>query len=388
MYQLNEIFNPWDLLQAVEKSNARWVEFTPYIDITVDANFTTAYAPVIVRPYRPWWISAWPVGYVKLTGGTGNDWIPNATEWDQYGTFSERIENLTDGRLLERYWDYDIVRLPSGYANITFYYSGYYKILYSTTDSRYEWITVGRDAKSVDSVGAALVAAAFKDKGIEIGLGGLDMNSTSYGLLIPYLLSKFRTGDTFQDYFATPDLSQPGQRLAFMDDWCTYWPIASSDMIAVGGPSANQITMYYNDYMNAFYGASWFTPYTSWSGKIASATCWAKNAYASSGGKNGTGYATIGTYLDINGTVGFNVWGLDGRDTYYATYWLNGDPARDIPPGIHQLQDAPKCLTSIILEIDYTDSKHPVFSIVECLGTISETEWLHGLEIKGGIHDP
>jgi hypothetical protein len=146
--------------------------------------------------------------------------------------------------------------------------------------------------------------------------------------------------------------------------------------------------MYYNDYMNAFYGASWFTPYTSWSGKMASATCWAKNAYANSGGKNGTGYATIGTYLDINGTVGFNVWGLDGRDTYYATYWLNGDPARDIPPGIHQLQDAPKCLTSIILKIDYADSKHPVFSIVECLGTISETEWIHGLEIKGGIHDP
>jgi hypothetical protein len=103
---------------------------------------------------------------------------------------------------------------------------------------------------------------------------------------------------------------------------------------------------------------------------------------------NGTGYATITTYLDINGTVGFMVYGLDGRDTYYASYWFHGDPARGIPAGIHQLQDAPKCLTSIILEIDYSDAKHPTFTIVECLGTISETEWIHNSEIKGGIHDP
>jgi hypothetical protein len=407
MYQLNEVFNPWDLLQAVEKKNARWVDFTDYIDVAVDANWTTTFgstgAPVIVSPYRPWYIDAtYPAGYVQLNGGTGNDWMPNPTEWDQYGTFSERIENLTNGQLLQRYWDYDIVLLPDGQAKITFYYSGYYKILYSTSGpnsgiddgkmpivgERYEWITVGRDASSVDSAGAALVAAAIKDKGVEIGLGGLDMKSATYNVLIPYLLNKFGTGDTFQNYFLAPDHSSPGQRLAFMDDWCTYWPIASSDMIAVGGPLANQITMYYNDFVNAFYGTPWFTPYAPWSGKIVAPTCWAKNAYANSGGQNGTGYATIGTYLDINGTVGFDIWGLDGRDTYYATYWLNGDPARGIPPGIVQLQDAPLGLTSIILKINYVDSKHPVFSIVECLGTISETKWVHGLEIKGGLHDP
>ena len=106
----------------------------------------------------------------------------------------------------------------------------------------------------------------------------------------------------------------------------------------------------------------------------------------------------ISTYKDINGTVIFEVWGHWGRDTYYATQWLHGDAARGINPGILQLQEAPRGLTSIILKITYTDPKHPTFSIPECLGTITERQWVHTYtniytsanvtEIKGGIHDP
>jgi hypothetical protein len=258
----------------------------------------------------------------------------------------------------------------------------------NTPMPRYEWATVGRDAKPIDVEGAIMVAATFKDKQIEIGLAGADMKSATYALLTPSLLNQFGTGNTFADYFKTPDATQPGQRLALVDDWCTYWPVASSDIIAVGGPLANWITMYFNDFTNAFYGAAWFTPYSGWSSKLAGPTCWNKNAYSNTGGESGLGYATITTYLDINGTVGFMVYGLDGRDTYYASYWLHGDPARGIPAGIHQLQEAPKCLTSIIIKIDYYDAKHPTFTIVECLGTISETKWIHNLETKGGIHDP
>jgi hypothetical protein len=389
MYQLNEIFNPWDLQSAVHKSNARWVEFTDYIDVLVNPNFITLYDSVIVTPYHPWYLYNFPTGYDILPGGTGHDYIPDPNDWDQYAVFSERIEDLNTSRLLQRWWDYDIKLIPGGYANITFYYDGYYKILYSTSDKRYEWVTVGRDAKSVDSVGSALVAEAFDSyKDIEIGTAGMDMKGQTYNIGIPYLLAKFGTGDTFQNYFATPDTTQPGQRLCLVDDWCTKWPVTSSDLIAVGGPLANQITNYYNDFMGAFYGASWFTPFAGWSGKIAAPTCWNKNAYANVARENGTGYATIETYLDINGTVGFVVWGLDGRDTFYASVWLHGDVARGILPGIHQLQDAPRCLTSIILKIDYADAKHPTFSIVESLGTISETKWVHYSEIKGGIHDP
>jgi hypothetical protein len=49
-------------------------------------------------------------------------------------------------------------------------------------------------------------------------------------------------------------------------------------------------------------------------------------------------------------------------------------------------------LTSIIVKISYSSYpegyKPTGFTIVECLGTISETLWTHNSELKGGIHDP
>ncbi|MCW3987630.1 MAG: hypothetical protein NWE87_04885, partial [Candidatus Bathyarchaeota archaeon] len=126
-------------------------------------------------------------------------------------------------------------------------------------------------------------------------------------------------------------------------------------------------------------------------GMITGVTCWNRgwdgtwNTYEST---EDTGYAVISTYKDINGTVLLNVWGHWGRDTYYAAEWLHGNVERDIPPGIVQLQSAPECLTAIIIEIDYEDPEHPEYSIVECLGTITEFFWEHGSEDKGGIHDP
>jgi hypothetical protein len=243
---------------------------------------------------------------------------------------------------------------------------------------RYEWITVGRDAHSVDSLGAALVSAAFKNKQVEIGIGGMDMKGADHPYNIPYVLHKFGTGDTFQDYFITPDTTDPGQRLTLRDDWCTTWPVSSSNIIAVGGPLANWVSMYFNDFIEAFYAAPWFTPYGYWSGKLAALTCWNKTAYENIGGETGIGYAMIGTYKDINGTVGFVIWGLDGRDTYYATKFFHEEI-------IFELQNFPPCATSIIIEIDYYDPEHPTFTIPEVLGTISET-LVEGW--KGGIHDP
>jgi hypothetical protein len=243
---------------------------------------------------------------------------------------------------------------------------------------RYEWVTVGRDAHSVDSVGSALVSAAFKNKQVEIGIGGMDMMGTTYAYEIPYVLHKFGTANAFQDYFLTPDTSTPGQRLTLRDDWCHTWPVSSSNIIAVGGPLANWVSMYFNDFTEAFYGAPWFTPYAGWSGKIAALSCWNKTAYANTGGEDGIGYAMIGTYKDINGTVGFVIYGLDGRDTYYATKFFHEEI-------IYELQEFPPCATSIIIKIDYTDPAHPTFTIPEVLGTISET-LVEGW--KGGIHDP
>jgi len=249
---------------------------------------------------------------------------------------------------------------------------------------RYEWVTVGRDAATVDSVGASLVSAAFKNKQVEIGIAGSDMWTTVVANQMPSVMSKFGAGTAWADY------QDASGRAALKDDWCTYWPVASSNMIGVGGPIANKLAYYGNDFTDAFYGLTQYAG-TAYSGKITGIPCWNRgwdgtwNVYASD---SSTGYAVISTYKDINGTVLFLVWGHWGRDTYYASQWLHGDEARGILPGIVQLQSAPGGLTSIILEIDYTDSLHPTFSVVECLGTISETEWTHGSEVKGGIHDP
>ena len=368
MYQLDEVFNPWDLYDAVHKKSMRWVEFFDGDAVTTDFQLT---------------------------------WEPLDPIWDKYCTFAERV--LVDGalqvptrvippRVATTYtytvdqwnattWGINFTTAPPDDAII--------KVLYSTDNvyywvddnsfgpGRYEWFVVGRDAHTVDSLGAGFLTATVKQKTMAIGIGGMDMMGISYSYEIPYLLHRFGTDNAFQDYFLTPETTYPGQRLTLRDDWCHTWPISSSNIISVGGPSANWVTMYFNDFTDAFYAAPWFTPYADWSGKLAALTCWNKNAYANTGEQDGIGYAMIGTYKDINGTVGLAIYGLDGRDTYYASQWFHDN--------IEQVQDFPLCLTSIIIEIDYEDPEHPEFDVVECLGTISEA-LVH--DVKGGIHDP
>jgi hypothetical protein len=289
--------------------------------------------------------------------------------------------------------------LPSG-KTLKILWSNYsYEIIDGNTfgPRRYEWVTVGRDASTVDSAGAALITAAVKQKNSTIGLAGEDMNDTLLANMIPFVMSKFGTGDTKADYKDTIG------RAGLKDDWCTFWPVASSNMISSGGPLANMLAYYANDFTDAFYGLPAYSG-TAYSGNVVPITCWDRawpttdGLYRTYASNSSAGYAVISTYLDINGTVIFEVWGHWGRDTYYATQWLHGDVARAIPPGIVQLQQSPWGLTSIILKINYAAPSHPTFSIVECLGTISETLWTHRYtspftgqlvtEVKGGIHDP
>ncbi|MFB3889929.1 MAG: hypothetical protein ACE14S_10595 [Candidatus Bathyarchaeia archaeon] len=292
------------------------------------------------------------------------------------------------------------IDLDSPYPYVSF------EVVYSeSAPGRYEWVEVGRDAATVDSAGAALVAEAFDSyKEIQIGIAGEDMWDTEIANQIPNVMAKFGSGSTVADYKDAPSSpwNQPGFRAALADDWCTTWPVASSNMICVGGPLANVLAYYSNDFTTAFYGISQFAAGSAYDGKITGIPCWNRawavnnheyNVYSSS---SAVGYAVISTYIDINGTEVFDVYGHWGRDTYYACQWLHGDLARDlnkdgvldVPPGIIQLQSGPSGMTSIILKINYADPKHPTFSIVECLGTISETLWIHIAEQKGGIHDP
>jgi hypothetical protein len=173
-------------------------------------------------------------------------------------------------------------------------------------------------------------------------------------------------------------------RTGLRDDWCTTWPITTSNMIGVGGPIANVLAYYGNDFTDAFYGLEQFTPDPLWRNEIAPLSCWNKT-HADYVNTNTTGYAVIATYKDINGTVLFLIWGNWGRDTYYVTKWFHDY-------GIMQLQSAPSGLTSVVVKITYSSNpegyKPTGVTIVECLGTISERLWLHDGETKGGIHDP
>jgi len=246
---------------------------------------------------------------------------------------------------------------------------------------RYEWVVVGNHSRALDSVGAALVSAAFKNKQVEIGLGGLDMPDIAWGPKLPYLLSdmgypSWRGGPAWTNWYDSIG------RLALRDDWCTTWPVSSSNVISVGGPPANLVTEYFNEFTEAMMIYGILPPLTTdyLVDSIFALSCWNKTAYhvQFSGGEQTVGYAVVSTYKDINGTVGFIIYGWTGQDTYYACKWFHEE-------GIFQLQDFPLCVTSLILEIDYS-THSPSVSVVECLGPISET-LVHG--VKGGIHpDP
>lgn len=319
-------------------------------------------------------------------------------DFDAEYSFAERV--LVNGTLWSHYalfaWNYYDIDYASGKISFyTFDFSTFsyipvslkgssIKVLYSTMDAdevgRYEWGVVGRDAATIDSAGLSLIPISMKippagGLQIDYGIAGEDMYDPLVANRMPFVMSKIGTGDTMADY------KDSLGRAHLVDDWCSYWPVASSDMIAEGGPLANLLAYYGNDFTTALYGLS---PYagTAYSGLITGVACWNRgwngtwNVYGSG---NTVGYAVISTYKDINGTVLFLVWGHWGRDTYYASQWIHGDAARNISPGIATLQSMKRGVTSIILRISYPSSapNHPTFSIVEYLGTISETVYHH-----------
>jgi len=249
---------------------------------------------------------------------------------------------------------------------------------------RYEWGVVGRDAASVDSAGLSLVSAAFKNKQVEYGLAGADMYAPLAPYQMPWVMDKVSAGTAWTDYY----YGASDFRTALRSNWCTTWPITTSNMITVGGPLANMLSYYENDFSDAFYGLSQFTSDPVWQNHIVAKTCWmyhnTAHAYTSS---NSTGYGEIAAYLDLNGTVVLQLWGAWGRDTYYLTKWFH-------EYGIWQLQQTENVrgLTSIIVKIPYTSYpegyKPGTVTVPECLGTVSERLWYHDGQYKGGIHDP
>jgi hypothetical protein len=397
-YLLNQTFNPLDLYSAVEQntvmSTNRWVDY---------AWGNTTYVPLHM-----------PAVYVT------------DQQWDQYNVNSERVEDLNTSYVLHRVANDPLMGDPQEYTvtyatvNGLTYLTGinlpwagqYYKITYSSFNSTgsYNWGIVGTNAATVDSAGLSMVSAAFKDKGVEYGLGGADIfaGATNTANQMPWVMAEISTTYTepswnnyYYNNYGGTYATNNDQRVGLSDAWDPYMyinttdgivgttvnvPVTTSNMIGIGGPLANMLSYYGNDFMTSLYAEPWFASGSPWAGNIAALTCWNRNSYSDT---LTTGYATVSVAEDINGTKMLLLWGLQGRDTFYAAQWFQEE-------GIYELQQAPAGLTSIILKITYVSTpqgyKPTGFSVIECLGRVSETLWKGSLWStpfsKGGFHDP
>jgi hypothetical protein len=322
-------------------------------------------------------------------------WFPE--KWGYYCNDSEKVllYGESGARLLTRPEEYTV---SGDSINILIDTSSYthYKVLYTTKlcsdadwhDGRWEWTVIGETSHASDSLGSAMLTSAWADwKNKETWLTGLDIQSVDIGPTIPWTMSAFQTGLDPERLNYHFDHVMGDHRSAFRDDWCTpdtwdMWTtihpyaISSSDIAIVGGPIASQAAEYFNDFTDALiftgYGDGFYAP-----------GCWARTTqdhyqgmikmdvdddelwYNSATTMDTVGHAMVSTYKDLNGTVGFIVYGYTAEDTYYTCYALRGG----LLPWLQEIQCG---TTTIILEIDYSDL-HPVqFHVKECLGTITE----------------
>ncbi len=427
-YQLDETFVPFDLWAAVRKDTRRWVDFhnvttAEETDELVWFNLThtwvfeaewTTYCSFAERVmwdgelrtpernsslfggYNYTLTNSGPPDYVGGILITGDNVPPAGTEikvlystverkekidlitideanstmyqlshWpialnpDRFGTSGILVVKKVDGESPPAIVDpanYSIDEM-TGMLNFTMSVTAgeEYNAIYEIWGGSYEWIVVGTRAATIDSAGAAYVTQAFDSiKNVDVKMTGMDIREASWGPNSPFVMGRGNTRDK-ADYRDT--LGRPHLR----DDWCHTTPVSSSNMIFEGGPIAQLGTEYFNEFTYAFFANNaYVTSDIGHAHKILSLSCWNKTIY-------GSGHAVISVYKDINGTVGFLVWGYDGDDTYYASKWLWDE-------GIVYLQCENRGVTDIILEIDYPvdDPTHPEITIVERLGTISE----------------
>jgi hypothetical protein len=229
------------------------------------------------------------------------------------------------------------------------------KVVYETARGTYEWIIVGRDSNVVDSAGAAHVTEAFDSiKNIDVKMAGLDMYNSLFPT-VPYIQEHFGGGYYTKDEFKEGYIhNEEGNRAHLRDDYSSIMPIDSSNIILVGGPLANLGMEMANDWGSAIYrGTSedFYSP-GQWDSMI--------NTFP----KNG--YAVIGTYMDVDGTVYFYIYGGTGEDTFWATWAFYNQY-------ITYLQTENPGVTSLLLKLSYdTPGCPPGITIVKRLDTISE----------------
>jgi hypothetical protein len=416
-YLLNTVYNPWDLDKAQDTDYMRWVQ-----KLTADGSKAFMLRLSDMFPARPA-ISGWPYVYanyfpyqtVTLPSPSPPPWVP----WDSYCNFTERV--LVDGVLQTRGVDYTLWTNATWDTSGGYYHNNGYiwvnfttapavnatiKILFSTVgltldtyalDGSWNWGVVGKEPYALpidcEALGMATEWAAVYNND-PVDMTASDMQNTAYAPAAPYVLSQMRPTllpdkNAYRD--ANPAFNKG--RAAFMDDWSCHqvdstWlngvPIASSNIMSLGGPSANMVSEYFNDFSDAFATLPQWTPNTAYASEIMPLTCWSFNKNDISGvlhaykmqtdatGKQTIGYGVISTYKDLNGTVGLMIWGYTGQDTYYTAWSLLHSDVLYLA-----LRTMPYGVTSLVLQFNYT--LHPTdycfVTILEALGTISEFDF-------------
>jgi len=166
-------------------------------------------------------------------------------------------------------------------------------------------------------------------------------------------------------------------------------------IMTVGGPKANWVSRYFNDFDDAItretsntagyslitggaatnlptptsnpaYTTLDFYPLTTWNTSVVNTATGLPSSIGTYGYGSGTAIIAIGT--DPNGTRGISVYGWDARDTFWASAWasqyLRAGQNGWVPAGC----------TSIILGITYNgpNMEPTAFTILKALGTITE----------------
>jgi hypothetical protein len=254
------------------------------------------------------------------------------------------------------------------------------EVVYPIFAGRYEWTTIGTDTGPADSMGASMVTEGFRQwKNFDTKISGLDYLREPTPD-IPYLFRNIsgpaHLRDNYYDDHMAETIEEDAGRAHLKDDWCTTLPVASSNIITIGGLYPNMMSEYFNDFTSVYYnriGEDFGTGFYSHA-------CWGRDFYE---GTEDKGYAQISTYKDLNGTIGLIIWGVTGDDTYYACYALQHgllEIMQSLQPGV----------TSLLLEFDYTvhPSEDCFFHIIECLGTITECGGFDHLMLeKMGMYD-
>jgi hypothetical protein len=151
-------------------------------------------------------------------------------------------------------------------------------------------------------------------------------------------MAKFGAGWAKTDYYYNFDEEAGDFRLALKDDWSTTVPIASASLIGVGGPIPNLVAEYFNEFSpviwrGTYKGIADLLPVSDyWNNKGTDVEAGPYNV--ADAVKGPLGYAVVTAYKDINGTVGFMVWGLTANDTFWASQALFNTGGIAWKPGI------------------------------------------------------